>query len=144
MAKKDALYAEAQRLFTHEQCTIGEIASRLKCGERTIRNWKEEAHKEGNDWDTLRSQYRASRTAFHEELYEFTRWLMRSIKEDELAGKPVSPGRYFTLGKLLPNIAKVKDYEDAVKNAEKPAGSSGTVPEDIVKLIQRDVLGIPG
>jgi len=135
MAKKAQYFNEAERLYVVEQCTIAEIASRLRLGEKTVRNWKDEG-----DWETKRLQYVRSKQTFHEELYEFARKLMNSINEDMEAGEKVETGRLYTLTRLLPMLVKVKDYEDVAtkKEADKPSG----LTEDVIKLIESEVLGL--
>jgi len=135
MAKKAQYFNEAERLYVVEQCTIAEIASRLRLAEKTVRNWKDEG-----DWETKRLQYVRSKQSFHEELYEFARKLMQSIKEDMEAGEKVETGRLYTLTRLLPMLVKVKDYEDvaAKKEADKPSG----LTDDVIKLIESEVLGL--
>jgi hypothetical protein len=136
MAKRAMYFAESERLFVQEQCTVADISSRLKLGEKTIREWKAEGK-----WDEKRKTYLIARQSFHEELYDFTRDLMRSIKGDMADKKPIDAGRMYTLAKLLPNIMKVKDYEDVAK-AKSENQPTGALDEDVVKMIERNVLGI--
>lgn len=135
MAKKAQYFNEAERLYVVEQCTLAEIASRLRLAEKTVRTWKDEG-----DWETKRLQYLRSKQSFHEELYEFSRKLMQSIKDDIDAGEKVETGRLYTLTRLLPMLVKVKDYEDVAtrKEKEKPTG----LTEDVIKLIESEVLGL--
>lgn len=135
MAKKAQYFNEAERLYVVEQCTLAEIASRLRLAEKTVRSWKDEG-----DWETKRLQLVRSKQTFHEELYEFTRKLMNNIQEDMTAGEKVDTGRLYTLTRLLPMLVKVKDYEDvsAKKEADKPSG----LTEDVIKLIEQEVLGL--
>lgn len=131
MAKRAAYFAECERLYVIEQCTIAEIASRLRLGEKTVREWKAEG-----DWETKRKQYLTSKQSFHEELYEFSRDLLRSIREDMKSGTKVDAGRLYTLSKLLPNMIKVKDYE-AVKQASEKAGEKQEgLSEDVIDAMK--------
>ncbi len=136
MAKKQLYFNEAERLYVVEQCTLMEIASRLRLGEKTVRIWKEEG-----DWETKRLQHIKSKEAFHEELYEFARKLMRTIKEDMENGKKVDPGRMYAFIRLLPLITKVKDYEDVLSKKETEEGKKG-LTEDVLKIIESEILGI--
>lgn len=131
MAKKQLYFSEAERLYVNDQCAPAEIASRLRLGEKTVRLWKDEGQ-----WDRKRAEYLASRRAFHEELYDFSRILLQSIKDDIAAGREVSPGRMFAFTKILPNILKVKDYEDVAKQAEGTAGRKTESPEEIAEAVQ--------
>jgi hypothetical protein len=130
--KKHLYMAEAERLYVHEQMPVAEIAGRLGVSEKTIRLWKEEG-----GWDEKRAQYLTSRKAFHEELYEFARALLKSVMSDFTEGKEPSPSRLFTLSKLLPQITKVKDYESTV-------GKGDTEPDmkEALEMILEQEYGI--
>jgi hypothetical protein len=135
MAKENLYGPEAERLYVTEQCTIAEIASRLRIAERSVRNWKEKGR-----WDEKRQAYLSSRRAFHEELYEFGQHLLRKIREDEDAGREVAPHRYHALMSICPNLTKIRDYEEVAKQrAEKPR--AGSPEKDAVKAV-REVLGL--
>lgn len=118
MAKRDAYYPEAERLYVHEQCSHADIAARLGISERTIGTWAREG-----DWTTRRRNYLAQRKAFHEELYEFTRLLLGVVKDDltkvqngELP--EISSSKVYALIKLIPLLTKTKEYEEAGKKLE--------------------------
>lgn len=135
MAKKQLYFNEAERLYVVEQCTIAEIASRLRLGEKTVRIWKDDG-----DWENKRLQYLKSKSAFHEELYEFARKLMCSIKEDMEGGERIDPGRMYAFTRLLPMIIKVKDYEEVLKSQEHKEQKG--ITEDVLKIIEKEVLGM--
>jgi len=132
MAKKNLYFTEAERLYVIEQCTINEIAQKLNLAEKTVRNWKEEG-----GWEHKRLQYLRSRQAFHEELYEFARTLMKTIKEDMETGERIDPGRMYAFTRLLPMIVKVKDYEEAVRDSKKDDLNI----EDVIKKALSEALG---
>ena len=66
---------------------------------------------------------------------------MNGIMQDIEAGEKVEQGRMYTFCKMIPMFAKVKNYEDMVKQPvkEKPKGLSA----DIIAQIEQDILGIP-
>lgn len=138
MAKKQLLFADAERLYVIDHCTLGEIASRLGIHEKTVANWKEEG-----DWENKRRSHLAGKQAFHEELYDFSRKLMQSIKADMDADKEVSPGRFFALTKMLPMLIKTKDYEEIIARKEKEdeKKGSGGITEETLRIIEEE-LGI--
>jgi hypothetical protein len=133
--KKQLYFAEAERLYIVEQMSLAEIASRLRLAEKTVRNWKDEG-----DWETKRLGHLRSKQALHEELYEFARSLLKSIKDDIAAEKDVSPGRMYAFTKLLPLVFKAKDYEDVVAKKE-PTDTKTHLTEDVLKIIEKE-LGI--
>jgi len=134
---KKYLFNEAERLYIHEYLTVDELAEKLRLNRKTILSWKEQG-----DWDTKRRDYFKSKQAFHEELYEFARKLMKDITADIDAGEKVDPGRMYAFCKVIPMFTKVKNYEDIVsKKDKKPAAPRGLTP-DIVAQIEEEVLGI--
>jgi len=136
LSKKHLFYNEAERLYVYDQLGIDEIAVRLNLGSRTIRNWKDE-----NDWDKKKKDYLKSKQAFHEELYEFARKLMHSIREDLDNGEKVDPGRMYAFTRMLPLITKIKEYEDISNKKEQKQENKG-LTEDIIKIIEEEVLGM--
>lgn len=137
MAKKQLLFADAERLYIIDHCTLGEIASRLRIHEKTVANWKEEG-----DWENKRKKYLNSRQAFHEELYEFTRKLMRSIENDLDVGNKIDSGRMFAFNGLVGRLKNVKEYEDVVSKKEKDTESEKNgINEEVLRLIEREVFG---
>ncbi|MCX5785676.1 MAG: hypothetical protein NTX59_08295 [Elusimicrobia bacterium] len=137
MSKKHLLFAEAERLFTIEQTSVDGIAVRLKICEKTVRLWKEEG-----SWDAKRKAYLSSRQQFHEEMYEFCRALMKSVSEDLKASNPIDPKRLGTIARIIPNIYKVKDYEDAVKKLSgADSGKSKDLVKDMARIINEQLTG---
>ena len=137
MAKKQLYFNEAERLYVIEQKTIAEIASRLRLSEKTVRNWKEEG-----DWQNKRYQYLQGKKAFHEELYQFARKLMKSIQADMDAGVKVDPGRLYAFTRLIPMLIKVKDYEETMKAHQEDEKKNVGLTDELLKLIEKDVLGM--
>ena len=127
MAKKAQYFDVAERMYVVEQRTLAEIAAETGVAESTLRLWKRQG-----GWSKKRKQYLESRQAFHEELYQFTRLLLKTIKEDMANGKKVDSGRLYALGKLLPMITKIKDYEDVVRRHEEDKQ-----PEDLREIISQ-------
>jgi len=131
-----ALGPEAERLYVMEGCSGAEIASRLALSERTVRAWKERA----GDWDVKRSAYQGSRQGFHEELYEFARELLTSVRRQMAAGEAVPPNRVHMLMRLVPSLMKVKDYDKITKNHAKEAVPPVT-PGELAAIINKHLCG---
>lgn len=137
MSKEALLSPEAERLYVIEQCSLAEIASRLAVAERTLRNWKEKG-----GWDDKRRAYLGSRKSFHEDLYEFARDLMATIRDDWKAEREVSPSRLYSLIKIIPLITKAKDLDAVMKKINKSVDApSEDGKSDVVGMIE-DLLGI--
>ncbi len=137
MAKKQLYFNEAERLYVIEQCTLAEIASRLRLAEKTVRTWKDE----GN-WETKRLAHLKNKQAFHQELFDLVRTLGENIKADLDEKRPVDPGRLYAFTRLLPLVTKVKDYEDGLKKEEgETADKQKVFSTDTMKIIE-EALGI--
>ncbi|MGI6394513.1 MAG: phage terminase small subunit-related protein [bacterium] len=134
MSKKAIYGTEAERLFVQENYTISEIVAKLRLSEKTIRNWKQDG-----DWDNKKKQFLTSKMSFHEELYDFVRTLMQSLREDLNAGRKIDTGRMYAFTQLCSKLTNVKKYEDAKGKA------AGTEPpatrEEIFDLIQKALTG---
>jgi hypothetical protein len=125
---------EAERLYVQENYTISEIVAKLRLSEKTIRNWKEDG-----DWENKKKRFMVSKQSFHEELFDFTRTLMKSLKEDLDAGRKIDTGRMYAFTQLCGKLTNVKKYEDAKGKAtgsEPPASR-----EEIFDLIQKALTG---
>ncbi|MBR1626070.1 MAG: hypothetical protein IJ681_02885 [Bacteroidales bacterium] len=137
MNNKDYLINDAEHLYVYKLKNIDTIARELKLNRKTVMNWKEQF-----DWDTRRRQYTQSKTAFHEELYEFARKVMKDITIDMESGEKVDPGRFYAFCRLLPMFGKVKSYEDVIAMSKAKPVKKGLTAE-MVARIEEEILGIP-
>ena len=136
MTNKQYLIGEAENLFVYKLKTVETIANELNLSRKTVMNWKEKG-----DWDNKRKLYIKSKIAFHEELFEFARKIMKDITEDMEKGNKIDAGRMYAFCKLVPMFSKVKDYEDIVAKKEEKATPRGLTPE-LIAQIEEEVLGI--
>ena len=136
MTNKQYLIGEAENLFVYKLKTVETIANELNLSRKTVMNWKEKG-----DWDNKRQLHIKSKIAFHEELFEFARKIMKDITEDMEKGNKIDAGRMYAFCKLVPMFTKVKDYEDIVAKKEEKATPRGLTPE-LIAQIEEEVLGI--
>lgn len=132
-------FNEAERVYVYELATIEETASKANVSPRTIAEWKIKG-----DWDVKRKRYLKSKQAFHEELYEFARKILRDIKTDWENGEQVDTGRMYSFTRMLPLITKIKEYEDVaalMKEKDKKKESKGLTKE-VIRSIEENVLGM--
>lgn len=133
--KRSIYFDQAERLYVVDQLSLVDIAERLPISVRTLSTWSREG-----DWRAKRAKYLEERKTFHEELYEFGRELLRKIKVDLAANKEVSANQLYTLKSLLPQISRVKAYEDLRKQADE--NQQGDVSEDeLLAIIRRELVG---
>lgn len=135
MTKKLKYYDEAERLYVNESLGLDSIAAKLNLSKRTISYWKAQ-----NDWDVKKKSYLHSKQAFHQELYDFSRELMYSIRQDMRNGEKVDQGRLFTFGRMIPLIAKIKSYEEGIRGNEQQ--ENGELTKEIIDKIETEILGI--
>ena len=136
MANSEIILANAERFYVIERMTEKEVAQQVGVHERTIRRWKKE-----HNWDVKKDQYFQTASLFHKEMYNFARKLMISIEYDLDNGNEINSSRMYTFAKILPLIAKIKDYEDNIKNDSNTKIPEGITP-DFVELIETEILGM--
>lgn len=117
MKRTDELVELCKNLYVREQLTYREIARRVQVNGRTVRSWKD---RDGN-WDREREAFLESKRGMHAELYEFTRELISSIRNDLKNGEKVDQSRLSCIARILPLILKPKDYEETSKEKEEKA-----------------------
>jgi hypothetical protein len=135
--KPPYLRDQAEKLYVVGGLNQREICDRLKLNRSTVRKWK----KLGN-WEEKRGQFIENKKAFHEELYEFARKLLRSVSQDLEAGNKVDFGRMYTLNSILPKIVKVKEYEDIRKEREAQGQKETKINPEFIQNIMKDIYGI--
>lgn len=137
--KKQMLSKTAANLYIEKFMTLETIAKQLNVSERTLRRWKAE----GN-WDEKRFNYIQSKTTFHEDLYNFGRDLLKSIKTDMDNGEKVESARMYAVTKIISMLKNVKNYEDkrthekSMPETTKQEGLS----EEVIREIEEKILGI--
>lgn len=140
--KKHLHLEEAERLFVYEQWPISAIAEQCKLAVKTVHNWCVEYN-----WVGKRKEYIANKTRFHEELYEFARSLMDSIKRDLQEKKEIPQSRYYAFIRILPLITSVKRYEDEIISEKSEAaieanGKQTGLSKETIDIIEKAILGM--
>lgn len=133
--KKPSYFAEAERLYVVEGMNLEDISTRMPISTRSLSDWKKEG-----EWERKKATLLAQKNAFHEELYDFSRVLLRKIKTDIQNGDDPSTGQLYTLTKLLRSITTVKVYEDK-RESEKPKSDNKDKKESLMKEIS-EIIGV--
>lgn len=137
--KKQLLSETAEKLYIEKFMTLESIASQLNVNERTLRRWKA-----NDNWDEKRAEYLKSNTTFHEDLYNFGRDLLKSIKMDMDNGEKVESARMYAVTKIISMLKNVKNYEDK-RTHEKPMPETTKqegLSEEVIREIEEKILGI--
>lgn len=120
MKRTAELVELCKNLYVREQLTYREIAKRVGFDEKTIRSWK---NRDG-DWDREREAYLDSKRSFHEELYEFMREIIASVRDDLKSGEKIDQSRLSCVARILPLVLKPKDYDEVVKRKKEAEESA--------------------
>ena len=128
--KSPELVEQAKSLYVHEQLSFREIGKRLCVNEKTVRVWR----KNDGNWDKEREAFLQSQKGFHEDLYEFTRELMASIRNDLRNGEKVDQCRLYLFKAILPLVVKPRDYEET-KQAEEDTAETTSNTTDLAAII---------
>ena len=137
--KKQILAESAANLYIEKFMTLENIAKQLNVSERTLSRWKAE----GN-WEEKRFKHIQAKTTFHEDLCDFGKTLLESIKADMENGEKIEPSRTYTLTKIMNMLKNVKTYDDKVtaENCETEKPKFVGLSDDIVREIEEKILGI--
>ena len=137
--KKHVLAETAAKLYTEKFMTLESIAKQLNVNERTLRRWKSV-----DNWENKRFEYIKSKTTFHEDLYNFGRTLLDTIKADISNGQRVAPSRLHTVTKIITLLKNVKTYEDKVLKNKYSADRSNhrEIAPETNREIEEKILGI--
>lgn len=137
--KKQLLSEIAEKLYIEKFMTLESIARQLNVNERTLRRWKAD-----DNWDEKRSEYLKSNTTFHEDLYNFGRDLLKSIKTDMDNGEKVEAARMYAVTKIISMLKNVKNYEDKRTNEKSMPETTKQegLSEEVIREIEEKILGI--
>lgn len=137
--KKQLLADSAAKLYIENFMTLENIAKQLNVNERTLRRWKS-----ADNWEQKRYEYIKSNTSFQEDLYNFGRNLLKSIKIDMDKGEKIEPSRMYTVVKIINMLKSVKNYEDKViKEKFMPETTKpNEISPEVIRKIEEKILGI--
>jgi len=136
-SKRDVYFEMAENMFVLQGKTREEIATQLKLGEKTVRNWAQDG-----GWESKKASFLDCRQATHLELYGLLRQLTASIRMDMDAKKEVSQARWYALTNLTQSLEKVKKFEGDVAADEKAKDKDGKGdPEKAVREVN-EILGL--
>jgi uncharacterized protein YjcR len=136
MAKKQAYFAQAEKLFVENGIPMSGISKTLDISEKTLREWKKEG-----DWDRKRLQFLKNQNSCNTELYELLRKLTQKVNEDIDNGAMPEAGILYTIKALAGSLPKIKVYEDQNIQEQLEQKEEKASTEDIVSKVN-DILGI--
>lgn len=137
MAKKQAYFAQAEKLYIESGYTRAQIAKALNLTEKTVGEWKKEG-----DWDNKRSYALKMKNSCNIELHKMLTGLTKKVN-DQLADDSMPDAQtLYAINSLAATMLKLKTYEDTIIQEE--AGKKDiqeSSAEDLLTKVQ-DILGV--
>lgn len=131
LMKRKELAPQAEHLYVYEQKEFTEIAKTVGVNERTLRTWAKRDH-----WKEKRENYLRSKEALKYELIDFTRSLLRDVKEDYAAGEEPSRTKVNLLSRFGYMIVPPSEFKN-----ESPAEPEEKPQQDPLEAV-RQFLGL--
>ena len=135
MTKLDKL-KQAEHLYVYENQPLDAIGTKLDLSRRTLFYWKKEY-----EWDKKRFEKGREQELFNRELLNFAQKIMDKISNDIDNNQQTPQAEMYSLMNILKNIPQVKQQISEVKQNQKQKREEYS-PEDIVKIVERDILGM--
>ncbi len=137
MAKRAALYADAERLYVQDQLTLEAIASKLGCSLRTLTTWKGE----GN-WDSKRKGFVELETSLHGDLYRLAALITRKNLASIEDGGTADARAMSVAFRAIAVVKNTVEYEEAEVNPKEQSPAKRGLSEETILQIEEEVLGL--
>lgn len=136
MTKLDKL-KQAEQMYVYEKQQLDMIGLKLDISRRTLFYWKKEY-----DWDKKRFEKGREQELFNRELMNFAQKIMDKISNDIDNNQQTPQAEMYSLMNILKNIPLVKQYTDSLNLEQAPKQETKGLTPDIVRQIEREVLGM--
>ena len=133
MTKLDKL-KQAEHLYVYEQQPLDVIDTKLDLSRRTLFYWKKEY-----EWDRKRFEKCREQKLFNRELLNFAQKIMDKISNDIDNNQQTPQAEMYSLMNILKNLPQVKQQ---ITEPKQKSNKKEYLPEDIVKIVERDILGM--
>jgi len=135
MTKLDKL-SQAERMYIYENQPLDLIGKKLDLSRRTLFYWKKEY-----EWDKKRFENGREQELFNRELINFAQKIMDKISNDIDNNQQTPQAEMYSLMNILKNLPQMKTQIPEPKQKLK-SKKKEYLPEDIVKIVERDILGM--
>ena len=135
MTKLDKL-KHAEHLYVYENQPLDVIGAKLDLSRRTLFYWKKEY-----DWDKKRFEKGREQELFNRELLNFAQKIMDKISNDIDNNQQTPQAEMYSLMNILKNLPQIKSNIEISQTKHK-SKKEEYLPEDIVKIVERDILGM--
>ena len=130
MNKKQLHFAEAERLFVVEGCTLEDISAQVRVSTRTLQEWKVEGL-----WESKRTAMRKITTDSSTEATSIAhKILLRIRKKLDEDDAELSPTELLFVKEFMPSRSKIKTAEEIASEATPAKTSSGLSAEALAKF----------
>ena len=120
---------QAEQLYVNEKQPLYVIGTKLDISHRT----KE------YDWDKKRFEKGREQELFNRELMNFTQKIIDKISNDIDNNQQTPQAEMYSLMNILKNLPQVKQQ---ITESKQKSNKKEYLPEDIVKIVERDILGM--
>lgn len=135
MTKLDKL-SQAEQMYIYENQPLDLIGKKLDLSRRTLFYWKKEY-----EWDKKRFENGREQELFNRELINFAQKIMDKISNDIDNNQQTPQAEMYSLMNILKNLPQMKTQIPEPKQKLK-SKKKEYLPEDIVKIVERDILGM--
>lgn len=127
---------QAEQMYVYEKQPLNVIGAKLDLSRRTLFYWKKEY-----DWDKKKFEKGREQELFNRELMNFAQKIMDKISDDIDNNQQTPQAEMYSLMNILKNLPQVKQQITEPKQKQK-SKKEEYLPEDIVKIVERDILGM--
>ena len=135
MTKLDKL-SQAEQMYIYENQPLDLIGKKLDLSRRTLFYWKKEY-----DWDKKKFEKGREQELFNRELLNLAQKIMDKISNNIDNNQQTPQAEMYSLMNILKNLPQVKQQTTEMKQNRK-SKKEEYLPEDIVKIVERDILGM--
>ena len=133
MTKLDKL-SQAEQMYIYENQPLDLIGKKLDLSRRTLFYWKKEY-----EWDKKKFENGREQELFNRELLNFAQKIMYKISNDIDNNKQTPQAEMYSLMNILKNLPQIKQQ---ITETKQKSNKKEYLPEDIVKIVERDILGM--
>ena len=135
MTKLDKL-KQAEHLYVCEKEPLDVIGAKLDLSRRTLFYWKKEY-----EWDKKRFEKGREQELFNRELLNFAQKIMDKISNDIDNNQQTPQAEMYSLMNIIKNLPQIKSNIEISQTKHK-SKKEEYLPEDIIKIVERDILGM--
>lgn len=127
---------QAEHMYIYDKKSLAEIGMELGLSRRILFYWKKEYN-----WDKKRFEKGREQELFNRELMNFAQKIMDKISNDIDNNQQTPQAEMYSLMNILKNLPQIKQQTTEPKQNQKSKNEE-YLPEDIVKIVERDILGM--